>query len=84
MNRIAPSREVSDPSILLVRLTSHDGRLLDPSCSEMDPAYALLFESVSKDNATVRIGAIMGLGIAYAGTGRTEIKARSGSTSQPL
>ena len=34
---------------------------------ENDPAYALLYEFVEKPDATVRIGAIMGLGLAYAG-----------------
>lgn len=34
---------------------------------ENDPAYALLYEFVEKPDATIRIGAIMGLGLAYAG-----------------
>ncbi len=39
---------------------------------ENDPAYALLYDFVEKPDATIRIGAIMGLGLAYAGarTGR--------------
>ena len=35
---------------------------------ENDPAYAVLHEYVGKPDSTVRIGAIMGLGLAYAGT----------------
>jgi len=34
---------------------------------ENDPAYALLYDFVEKPDATIRIGAIMGLGLAYAG-----------------
>ena len=34
---------------------------------ENDPAYALLYAFVEKPDATIRIGAIMGLGLAYAG-----------------
>ncbi|KAK9829660.1 hypothetical protein WJX72_007157 [[Myrmecia] bisecta] len=42
---------------------------------ECDPAYALLYESVDKkDDPTVRIGAIMGLGLAYAGTQKEEVQ----------
>eukprot|EP00897_Mesotaenium_endlicherianum_P000523 jgi/Mesen1/10471/ME000083S09976 len=41
--------------------------------SEQDPAYALLCESVEKDDPTIRIGAIMGLGLAYAGTQKAEV-----------
>ena len=37
---------------------------------ENDPAYALLYEFVEKPDATIRIGAIMGLGLAYAGVPR--------------
>ena len=40
------------------------GRWVQDEC---DPAYALLCDSVNKVNVTVRIGAIMGLGLAYAG-----------------
>jgi 26S proteasome regulatory subunit N1 len=42
--------------------------------SEMDPAYALLFESVNKSNPQIRQGAIMGLGLAYAGTNKEEVQ----------
>ena len=41
---------------------------------ECDPAYALLCESVNHDAANVRIGAIMGLGLAYAGTQKAEVQ----------
>ena len=40
---------------------------------ENDPAYALLYDFVEKPDATVRIGAIMGLGLAYAGTRKEEV-----------
>ena len=40
---------------------------------ENDPAYALLYDFVDKPDATVRIGAIMGLGLAYAGTRKEEV-----------
>ncbi|KAL3695426.1 hypothetical protein R1sor_009502 [Riccia sorocarpa] len=36
--------------------------------NECDPAYALLYESVNKEDTIIRIGAIMGLGLAYAGS----------------
>ncbi|XP_031476397.1 26S proteasome non-ATPase regulatory subunit 2 homolog A-like [Nymphaea colorata] len=41
--------------------------------NECDPAYALLAEYVMKEDSTVRIGAIMGLGLAYAGSQKDEI-----------
>ena len=41
---------------------------------ECDPAYALLCESVNHDDSNVRIGAIMGLGLAYAGTQKAEVQ----------
>eukprot|EP00241_Pyramimonas_parkeae_P004255 CAMPEP_0114250514 /NCGR_PEP_ID=MMETSP0058-20121206/14741_1 /TAXON_ID=36894 /ORGANISM="Pyramimonas parkeae, CCMP726" /LENGTH=908 /DNA_ID=CAMNT_0001364181 /DNA_START=49 /DNA_END=2775 /DNA_ORIENTATION=- len=41
--------------------------------NECDPAYALLYDSVSKENAAVRIGAIQGLGLAYAGTAKEDV-----------
>lgn len=44
---------------------------------ENDPAYALLYEFVEKPDATIRIGAIMGLGLAYAGVPGSNV-ARSG------
>ncbi|CAI5978757.1 unnamed protein product [Closterium sp. NIES-64] len=43
--------------------------------NECDPAYALLCDSVEKDDPTIRIGAIMGLGLAYAGTCKEEVLA---------
>ncbi len=39
---------------------------------ENDPAYALLHDFVDKQDPVVRIGAIMGLGLAYAGTQKEE------------
>lgn len=41
--------------------------------NDCDPAYGLLYESVTKENPSVRIGAIMGLGLAYAGTQKEEV-----------
>ncbi|KAL2629531.1 hypothetical protein R1flu_014217 [Riccia fluitans] len=41
--------------------------------NECDPAYALLYESVNKEDSTIRIGAIMGLGLAYAGSQKEEV-----------
>jgi len=40
---------------------------------ENDPAYALLYDFVEKPDPVVRIGAIMGLGLAYAGTQKEEV-----------
>ena len=37
-------------------------------------AYALLYDSVNKDDPTIRIGAIMGLGLAYAGSQKEEVR----------
>lgn len=42
--------------------------------NDCDPAYGLLYESVNKENPSVRIGAIMGLGMAYAGTQKEEVQ----------
>lgn len=42
--------------------------------NENDPAYALIFEHVSHYDLTVRIGAVIGLGLAYAGTCRAEVE----------
>ncbi|CAM6095742.1 unnamed protein product [Calypogeia fissa] len=41
--------------------------------NECDPAYALLYESATKEDSTIRIGAIMGLGLAYAGSQKEEV-----------
>lgn len=41
---------------------------------ECDPAYALLCESVNHDDPNIRIGAIMGLGLAYCGTQKAEVQ----------
>jgi 26S proteasome regulatory subunit N1 len=43
---------------------------------ENDPAYALLHDFVDKQDPVVRIGAIMGLGLAYAGTRKEEVGLR--------
>mmetsp|Transcript_21359 Transcript_21359/g.53017 ORF Transcript_21359/g.53017 Transcript_21359/m.53017 type:complete len:946 (-) Transcript_21359:182-3019(-) len=42
--------------------------------NDCDPAYGLLYESVNKENPSVRIGAIMGLGLAYAGCQKEEVQ----------
>ena len=42
--------------------------------NDCDPAYGLLYESVNKENSSVRIGAIMGLGLAYAGCQKEEVQ----------
>lgn len=42
--------------------------------NENDPAYALIYDKVNHDDPTVRIGAVMGLGLAYSGTCREEIE----------
>lgn len=41
--------------------------------SEIDPAYALLCEHVHSDQTIVRVAAVMGLGLAYAGTQKQEV-----------
>mmetsp|Transcript_40951 Transcript_40951/g.49700 ORF Transcript_40951/g.49700 Transcript_40951/m.49700 type:complete len:902 (-) Transcript_40951:215-2920(-) len=40
--------------------------------SECDPAFAVLYDYVNKENSSVRIGAIQGLGLAYIGTANEE------------
>jgi 26S proteasome regulatory subunit N1 len=40
---------------------------------EVDPAYAILSEYVSKEDPQTRIGAMLGLGIAYAGRAKAEV-----------
>ena len=49
--------------------------------NDCDPAYGLLYESVNKENPSVRIGAIMGLGLAYAGCQKEEVQVRPGRQS---
>ncbi|XP_017467769.1 PREDICTED: 26S proteasome non-ATPase regulatory subunit 2 [Rhagoletis zephyria] len=39
--------------------------------NEVDPAHALLSDYIDNQNISMRIGAILGLGIAYAGSNRT-------------
>ena len=54
---------------------------------ENDPAYALLYEFVEKPDATIRIGAIMGLGMAYAGVPGSHMVSGSQASmlaSQPM
>ena len=51
---------------------------------ECDPAYALLCESVNHDDPNVRIGAIMGLGLAYCGTQKAEVQVRLSLVCAPL
>jgi 26S proteasome regulatory subunit N1 len=41
--------------------------------SEIDPAYALLCEPVHSDQKIVQVAAVMGLGLAYAGTQKQEV-----------
>lgn len=41
--------------------------------NECDPALALLSEYVSSNSQILRVGAILGLGLAYAGSRRKDI-----------
>lgn len=62
--------------------------------NEVDPALALLSDYVTHNNSTMRIGSILGLGLAYAGSNRKDIielispvfssEKRSGSTNEVL
>uniref|UniRef100_A0A1Q3FXM4 26S proteasome non-ATPase regulatory subunit 2 n=1 Tax=Culex tarsalis TaxID=7177 RepID=A0A1Q3FXM4_CULTA len=47
--------------------------------NEVDPALALLSDYVLHQNSTMRIGAILGLGLAYAGSNRTVVLELIGS-----
>uniref|UniRef100_U5EY74 26S proteasome non-ATPase regulatory subunit 2 n=1 Tax=Corethrella appendiculata TaxID=1370023 RepID=U5EY74_9DIPT len=47
--------------------------------NEVDPALALLSDYVLHANVTMRIGAILGLGLAYAGSNRSEVLELIGS-----
>ena len=58
---------VTAGACLAVGVTSCGVRL------EMDPALALLSEKLDSTSDEVKIGAILGLGLAYAGTGREEV-----------
>ena len=66
-------------TLLAEVLVAHAGALLAVgilNCGvqhENDPAYALLHDFVDKQDPVVRIGAIMGLGLAYAGTQKEEV-----------
>ncbi len=42
--------------------------------NESDPAIALLSEHINDKNVQIRISAILGLGLAYAGTAREDIR----------
>lgn len=44
--------------------------------NDCDPALAILNDFISKDDPMTRIGSIMGLGIAYAGSQKEELKLR--------
>lgn len=62
--------------------------------NEVDPALALLSDYVLHSNATMRIGAILGLGLAYSGSNRANVielvsqtfssEKRSGSTMEVM
>jgi len=41
--------------------------------NECDPALALLSEYVNSSSHTLRIGAVLGLGLAYAGSRRKDV-----------
>ncbi|MEW5318423.1 MAG: hypothetical protein WDW38_009646 [Sanguina aurantia] len=45
--------------------------------NENDPAFALIYDYVSNPDVTIRTGAILGLGLAYAGTCREESSDRT-------
>lgn len=42
--------------------------------NENDPAFALISDYVNNTDSTIRIGAILGLGLAYAGSNREEVQ----------
>lgn len=42
--------------------------------SELDPAFALLSEHVHSTSPQVRVAAVMALGLAYAGTGKEDVR----------
>lgn len=62
--------------------------------NEVDPALALLSDYVMHSNSTMRIGSILGLGLAYAGSNRSAVldlitpvfsaEKRSGTTNEVL
>ena len=41
--------------------------------NDCDPAFALLNEYIYNENQTLRIGAVLGLGLAYAGSQRKDV-----------
>lgn len=62
--------------------------------NEVDPALALLSDYVCHTNSTMRLGSILGLGLAYAGSNRADViqlilpvfssEKKSGSTNEVL
>ena len=50
--------------------------------NENDPAFALISDYVSNPDPAIRVGAILGLGLAYAGTNREEVEV--GTRSQEV
>ncbi|CAH9116650.1 unnamed protein product [Cuscuta europaea] len=56
--------------------------------NECDPALALLADYVDRDDSSIRIGAIIGLGLAYAGSQHEQIRSKLipilGDTNAPL
>ncbi|CAH9126858.1 unnamed protein product [Cuscuta epithymum] len=56
--------------------------------NECDPALALLADYVDRDDPSIRIGAIIGLGLAYAGSQHEQIRSKLipilGDTNAPL
>lgn len=65
----APDPNVVAGALLAVGITTNCVR------TEYDPAFALISEHVSKESREVRLGAILGLGIAYAGAGKEDVSA---------
>ena len=45
-----------------------------PPQNENDPAFALISDYVSNPDPSIRVGAVLGLGLAYAGTNREEVE----------
>ena len=47
---------------------------------ENDPAFALLYEPIGSSDPVIRSGAILGMALAYAGTGKIEVIAPASRT----
>ena len=45
---------------------------------EVDPAFAILSDYVTRDDPAIRMGAILGLGLAYAGREKEELQVSAG------